>query len=412
MADSATPAPSLPPERPRGFVLGFGAAQAGAFIAFIPLLTLILPEKARLIAGEAGAALLLSEAAMFGGITAALANLTFGALSDRTHTRFGRRRPWIVGGLTALPFAFALLAAADSPFSLVVGVIAFQLAVNAFFAPLNALVPDLVPDRQKGLVSAWSGAALPVANLVTATIVIRLHPNFGLQFAAVTAITVLMILPLVLRLKESPAAAPVFTLSLRALKDRTFALAFTSRLLAEAAIAIHTLFLFLWIAGAPGHASPDDWQPARLFSLLLAGATAAAVVTGFIGGPASDRVGRRLPFVVAGTLTMSAALAVISLAPPWPGVLIAQLLFGAAHGLHATTVAAMTAEILPDRFTFGRDLGVMNLAIALPQSFAPALAAVFFSVGLPLTSIFMVATACAALAGLVLLCAGRGRSRV
>lgn len=408
MADSATPAPSQLPDRSRGFVLGFGAAQAGAYITFIPLLTLILPEKARLIGGEAGAALLLSQAAMFGGLTAAIANLAFGALSDRTHSRLGRRRPWIVGGLLGLPVSFALLTLADSAPSLILGVIVFQLAVNAFFAPLNALVPDLVPDRQKGLISAWSGAALPIANLVTATIVIRLHPHMGLQFAVVGVIAGLLILPFALRLREPAAAAPVFTLSFRALRDRTFALAFLSRLLAETAIAIHTLFLFLWISNARG-AAPEDWSAVRLFSLLLAASTVSAVIAGFLGGAASDRAGRRLPFVVAGAGVMAAALATFSLSPPWPGMLIAQLLFGAAHGLHATTVAAMTAEILPDRFTFGRDLGVMNLAIALPQSFAPALAAVFFAAGLPLTAIFMVAMSAAALSGLVLFWAGLNR---
>ena len=88
--------------------------------------------------------------------------------------------------------------------------------------------------------------------------------------------------------------------------------------------------------------------------------------------------------------------------PAWPGPLAGQLLFGAAHGLHATTVAAMTAEILPDRARAGRDLGVMNMAIALPQSLAPASAAVLLGLGLPLTAVFLAASVAALAAAAVL----------
>jgi MFS family permease len=404
------PASLQPPARSRGFMIGYGLAQAGAFISFIPLLTLLLPEKAQAIAGEAGAALLLSQTAIWGGATAAIANLLFGALSDRTGGRFGRRRPWIIGGVLALALSFVLLTIADTPAALIGGVIVFQLAVNAFFAPLNALVPDMVPDRQKGLASAWAGIAAPAANLFTAVVVARFYPQIGLQFALVVLATAGLLLPFVIRLREAPRAQRAFTLSFRALKDRTFALVFTSRLLAETAIAIHTLYLFLWIGGARPGTSPTGHGDATVFGWLLIVATVAAVVLGFIGGVASDRLGRRLPFVVGALLTMALALAILCAAPPWPGLLIVQLLFGGAHGLHATTVAALTAEILPDPDAFGRDIGVMNVAIAVAQSLAPAAALAMLSTGLSLVAVFFLAGVCAALAAAVLSLAKRTRA--
>ena len=169
----APAAESTPSHRSRWFILGYGAAQAGAFICFIPLLTLLLPGKAQLIGG-ADKALLLSQMAMLGGLTAAIANLLFGGLSDRTRGPLGRRRPWILAGLALVAVALALIAGARSPLQLALGVVAFQMAVNALYAPLTALVPDMVADAQKGLVSAWAGAALPVANLFTAVVVTRL----------------------------------------------------------------------------------------------------------------------------------------------------------------------------------------------------------------------------------------------
>jgi hypothetical protein len=117
---------------------------------------------------------------------------------------------------------------------------------------------------------------------------------------------------------------------------------------------------------------------------------------------ASDRVGRRLPFVTAALLSMAVALVLLCTAPAWPGLIGVQLLFGGAHGLHATTVAALTAEILPDRESFGQDIGLMNVAIAVPQSLAPAAALGLLSAGLTLTSVFALAAGSAILAAAVI----------
>lgn len=399
----APPAESTPSHRSRWFILGYGAAQAGAFICFIPLLTLLLPAKAELIGG-ADKALLLSQTAMLGGLSAAAANLLFGSLSDRTRGPLGRRRPWILAGLALVAVALALIGGASGPVQLAVGVVAFQLAVNALYAPLTALVPDMVADTQKGLISAWAGAALPIANLFTAVVVTRLAGSPPVQFAVVIAVAAMMILPFALTVREprSPrsAAAPP-RLSFDALKDRRFFWTFVSRLLVESAVAINTLYLLFLLQDLPG-ARPRGWSALELFGALLIASTVAAALGGFIGGVGSDRLRRRRIFVIAGGVGMAAALALMVAWPAWPGPLAGQLLFGAAHGLHATTVAAMTAEILPDRSAAGRDLGVMNMAIALPQSLAPASAAVLLGLGLPLTAVFLAASVAALVAAAVL----------
>lgn len=389
-------------------MLGYGAAQTGAFICFIPLLTLLLPEKAGAIGGP-DKALLLSLVAMLGGMTAAVANLVFGALSDRTQGRFGRRRPWILSGVAAVAISLAGIALAGDPVQLVAAVIVFQIAVNILYAPLMAVVPDLVPDAQKGLVSAWAGAALPVANLFTALVVSRLAGWTGAQFAIVAVAAALLITPFALRLREPPVLprrAP-FRLSLAALRDRRFRALFTSRLLAESAVAINTLYLLFWLLGLQRGATPAGWVAADVFALLLVVSTGAATLGGFAAGALSDRLRGRRGFVVAGSAGMAAALALMVVWTAWPGLLAAQLLFGLSHGVHATTVAAMTAESLPDRALAGRDLGVMNVAVAAPQSLAPASAAVLLAMGLPLSAVFLAAAVAALGAAAVLALAPR-----
>ena len=46
-------------------------------------------------------------------------------------------------------------------------------------------------------------------------------------------------------------------------------------------------------------------------------------------------------------------------------------MFGIGLGLYSTVDIALVAEVLPERASAGRDLGVMNLAITVPQVAAP-----------------------------------------
>lgn len=380
-----------PDPRPWRFILGYGAAQTGAYICFIPLLTLLLPSKAEAIGG-ADKAVLLGQVAMIGGLVAAGANLMFGMLSDRTDGRFGRRRPWIVTGLAGVAVAMVLISRASGTVELLIAVIAFQLAMNALYASLTALVPDMVPDSRKGLVSAWAGAALPVATLFTALAVVPFAGSVALQFGLVVAAGAVLILPFALTLREPrrPSVRKRFAASLEALKDRNFSLAFGSRLFMESAVAIHTLYLLFFLQGRPDGLAGRS--PAQAFALLLIVGTAAATTSGFLGGVASDRLRARRPLVTAGGLCMAGGLAVMVYWPTLPALIGGQLLFGVGHGLHATTVAAMTAEILPHPEAAGRDLGVMNVAIALPQSLAPAAAAILLGSGASLGGVFAVAS--------------------
>lgn len=379
-----------PQLRSRRFLAAYGAAQAGAFIAFIPLLTLLLPMRAEVIAG-ADKALLLSQVAMIVGLAAAFANIAFGALSDRKSGRFGRRRPWIIGGLAASGVALALIGAATTATGLILAVIAFQFAINALYAPLTALVPDMVPNRQKGAVAALASLALPIANVFTAVVIVALAGSFQAQILAVIAAACVLILPFALTLREPTASAAVgmrWRLSLTAFRDMTFALAFFSRLLTEGGVAINTLFLLFLIQGQAEGARPWGWSDLEMFSALLLVSTITSTLGGLSAGFLSDRLGRRAPFVIAGGIGMAVALGLLSCGSGWSILLAAQTLFGLAHGVHAGSVSAMNAEILPNPLHAGRDLGLMNLAIALPQGLAPALAAAVLAAGLPLTTVF------------------------
>lgn len=99
-----------------------------------------------------------------------LLNMYFSARSDRTHTRFGRRMPYLllgmpITGLLFIAFPWQIGAA----FLITIDLI-YALASNIFYAPAIALMPDVTPEPQRsqanGIINAMAGLAALLAFFV------------------------------------------------------------------------------------------------------------------------------------------------------------------------------------------------------------------------------------------------------
>lgn len=82
-----------------GFVALYVLAQFGIWVALLTPVVLTLALRVGDIASEAEKSRWLGIILAIGGFVALVATPICGALSDRTRSRFGRRRPWLVGGL-------------------------------------------------------------------------------------------------------------------------------------------------------------------------------------------------------------------------------------------------------------------------------------------------------------------------
>ena len=86
-------------------------------------------------------------------------NPVWGAFSDRTTLRMGRRLPWVLGGAVGGAVAMLLLSGADSVWRLVLAWALAQASLNAMLAAITATVPDQVPTGERGVV----GGVLSIA---------------------------------------------------------------------------------------------------------------------------------------------------------------------------------------------------------------------------------------------------------
>ena len=374
---STSPPELDPPSVSGGFVVAYTAAQIGAFIGFIPLLTLLLPLKAAAIA-PAGKAELLALVALWGAVTAGLANVFAGVLSDRARQGAGGRWRWMATGLVATAASYGLIAIAQTPWALLMAVVALQISLNLMLNPLAAVLPDEVPDRQKGFVSGFAGLAYPVASLFGALVIgITLSTEPARLWAVVGAMMVL-VLPFILvaRQRRATSLAPASPAwSWVALKDHDFRMAFLSRLLVQTAVAMNVLYLLFFLQRQTGIASVlPGLRPEAVVGWILAASTAAAILAGLWAGMASDRSGRRRELVFAGGLCLAGGALLMAVMPQWPAPALAQVVFGIGVGIYGVVDTALIAQVLPSRGNTGRDLGLMNVATTAAQVLAPLLA--------------------------------------
>ncbi len=93
-----------------------------------------------------------------------------GVFSDRAKTKLGRRLPFIVGGAVLIAASLFLLALAPTLWVLLLGVIFIQFSSNILQGPWQALIPDLVPEGQRGTASSLKAVMDIIATVVAGAV--------------------------------------------------------------------------------------------------------------------------------------------------------------------------------------------------------------------------------------------------
>ena len=314
----------------RGFILLYALAYAGLFVSFIPFVSVLLPLKVTAVADGENRVALLSAAALGGAAVASIANLVFGALSDRAYRLRGTRRPLILAGLVLLILAYALFHFSSTGTSMLVAVALLQIAINMMFAPVGAIMADEVPDAQKGLVAGLMGAAHPFSSLVAVGVTLHAVAPEGMRYALLCAVIAALVLPMLLLIRERRDALPEPPPALRVRRRADFARIWIARVLVQIAgngLSTYGLFYFLAVLGEKvpdkHHAQAASEGVATIFAVV----TIVALLLTILTGRLSDRMMRRKPFLAAGALTMAGGLAIMAAASSWP---VAALGFGTA----------------------------------------------------------------------------------
>jgi MFS family permease len=357
-------------------------------LLFVAPLLVSLPLKVNSLVGIKQAPSSLALVAGVGALLAMVGNPLFGKMSDRTASRQGMRRPWMVTGLLGGCLGVLVVALAPSIPVVLAGWCIAQLCFNTLLAAMVAVMPDQVPSVQRGLVSGVLGVCLPVAS-VCATFLVKLFTGSLLaMFLVPCAIGGFFILLFAVTLPdrrlartENPAwslreVASTFYVSPRQCPD--FAWAFTSRFMFVTAYAFLASYQAYYLLDKIGSAQAD--VPQQIFLGTLA-QSAVIIAASVIGGRLSDRTGRRKIFVLTASIVYGLALFVVAGASSFNGFLVGMAIGGLGFGVYVAVDLALVVDVLHDKDNAAKDLGVFNIAGALPFSIAPAIAPAILALG-------------------------------
>jgi MFS family permease len=370
-----------------GFIALYALALMGTSLLFLAPLLVTLALKVNSLVGIEQAPSNLGLVTGIGSLLAMVANPFFGKMSDRTSSPLGMRRPWMIIGLVGGCLGILIVALAPCIPVVLLGWCIAQLMFNAILAALIAVLPDQVPTTQRGLVSGVLGVCLPIAS-VSGTFVVQLFTGNQLaMFLAPCAIGGFFVLLFVVVLKDrrlAKANKPSWSLRefastfyVNPKENPDFAWAFASRFLLVLGYAFLTTFQAYYLLEKIGSAESD--VPRQIFLGTLV-QSALIVAASLISGKLSDLTGRRKIFVLAAAIVYGMAMFVIAIASNFNGFLVGMAIAGLGFGMYVAVDLALVADVLGDKDN-AKDLGVFNIASALPFSIAPAIAPAVLAIG-------------------------------
>jgi MFS family permease len=371
------------------------------WLAFLTPAQVQLARQAALV-DPSGKEALLGLVTAVGAAVTMLAVPLFGALSDRTRTRFGRRRPWIAGGAVVAAAGLSVLAWPVTAIGLVLGWGVAQLGLSAVQAGLVVTILDRVPSHQLGAVAGWAGLTQMLGALLGTVLVNRLVPGLAGGYLACALVVLVASVPFLLRHRESgvPSAVAAGRRVASARPARVGAdvvWVWTGRFLVTLGFALVTQYLLYYLSDEL--AVPD---PQRAVLVITAATVLCAMVAALLAGRWSDAVGRRRVFVVAGGTLMAAGALLLAVVPSWPAAVVAAVAVGLGFGTFLAVDLAVVAQVLPSVADTGRHLGMFSVASTAPQVLAPVVAVPVLAVGGYAALYALTAVACAAGGGLVL----------
>ncbi len=338
-----------------GQKLAYGAGDLGPAITanlqvffFLPFLTGV----AGLNPAVAGSILAISK------IWDALTDPVIGILTDRTRSRWGRRRPWLLFG--AIPFGLMFLAQWWIPFAgnpaalfwyyLLVAII-FSSCFSAVNLPYTALTPELTQDYdERTSLSNYRFAFSISGSLVSAVV----HPLIVGQFPRDPALgylvsgaiwAVLAVLPLFWcfwgtqeRYHVESEPLPIVEQLKIALNNRAYLLVIGIYLCSWLAVQITATIIPYYITFRMG--LPGSW-----ISFTILGVQGTALVMLFVWNAVSQKLGKREVFFLGMGLWMVAQIGLLTLQP---GQTILMLILAVMAGMGVAVAYLIPWSMLPD----------------------------------------------------------------
>lgn len=359
----------------------------GWSFVWMSLIAVILPKQLEFIVGpdedkNQKQGIVLTIGSLLSLIVSPLA----GALSDRSHSVNGRRRPYILYGTIFNVFGLCMMAASP-PFPIYcIGYTLFALGNYIMLAPYAALVPDVIPPDQRGMASGYLGGFSLLGGLAGGVLSYNLE-SLGFVIAYLILITVTVFCAYVTchfvpevqsakRYRNFFGCACCCNMC-SAFGNSDFRWVFASRFCVQMGIITvqENLQYYLKDTIHPDDYYIKDVQVAQTeveaVSFLLAPMLLGGVLSSIIAGVLSDLWGMRKGLLYFSGISMATVCFLFGMNSSFLLDVLLALCFGFGFGVFSAIDWAIATDVLPNSDDFAKDMGVWNLAFTGPQIFSP-----------------------------------------
>jgi len=315
------------------------------------------------------------------GIAVLITGPLVGVLSDRTDSRFGRRRLWFVGG-TLLGFIGSIVVGAvDSIPMAIFGWTAAYIGYTAALGMLTTHLGDCLPESQRGRVAGFISAISqvgPVVGIVLAGRFVAI-PFVMLAIPAVMGLVGGLFFAAVM--KDPMSVHRPGNVDIKVILEgfwfdprthRNFFWVWLSRALVYLSISFTSVYT-VYLLTERLHAKPGA------LATLVATAGLAGLPIAIFGAVASgwlsDRMKRRKPFLIMSAISLGGGALIIGTLTGVPQFFAGTLVSAFGIGVYNATDQAMVLDVLPrEEGQNGRYLAIISLANQLAQAAGPFLA--------------------------------------
>ena len=389
-------------------------AQFGVFMAFITPIAISLAVRSGELApaNQEYLGYITGAGALWVMLTAPF----MGIWSDRTRTRIGRRRPFMIGGMIVGVLSLIVMALAPSVLLLGAGWILAQWGWGTVLGNLQNSTADRLPESQRGKVAGLTGFATQVAPVIGVIATMGLTGNALLLFlvpGVVGVVLVTLFVTLVheddsrgLPLERIGAAGVLRKYVYNPRKYPDFSWNWLARFLFYFGLTLNTTFTAFFFADRLGVSITEvSGVIGTLGAVGVLATTAGALGGGFL----SDRFRRRKVFLVLGGAIMAVGMVTMACRSDLPFLFAGSLIVSLGIGLFAAVDMALLLDVLPEKQTdAGRFMGITGFATSIPQAAAPFIASGILLIGVTgadknYSLLFIIAAAFVLLGGLVIL---------
>ncbi|MEU4248984.1 MFS transporter [Amycolatopsis sp. NPDC026612] len=399
-----------------GFILWMALANFGVSMAYIVPLSFSLALRIQqLVPGHEevlGYATGIAQAVFI--VTAPLV----GIWSDRTRSRLGRRRPFMVGGIALGMAGLVVIALAPNVPVLMVGWVVAMFGWSNTGSAIVFLQADLVPEEQRGRISGLTGLSAQVAPVLGIGIVSAfIKTSTFLVFFVPGAVGVTLTLLFVFLGKDPDSrllALPADRISLKKVfasyafnprKYPDFGWNWFGRFAFFMGLYLNTTFGTFFYAQRLEVSVAEVGAIVAIVGLLGVVAAAAGALG---GGWLSDKLQRRKLFVLVGAVLFAGGALIEANAYSLPVLVVGSVVMNLSLAAFGAVDGAIVMAILPDRAEAGRYMSVVQFAQKLPSAIAPLIAPLVITIGAVgslknYTLLYLVGGVFALLGGLIIL---------